>query len=95
MFVQGSIQFIRNNIFSILLMVLVLFLTTSFFVMHNIIFPKSSILISYLIKISRNINSIIKSSKAENLNELEKEFENEICRFFDGEDCPCEEEKEK
>ena len=42
MFVHGSIQFIRNNIVSILLMVLILFLTTSFFVMHKIIFPKSS-----------------------------------------------------
>ena len=39
-FVQGSIQFIRNNIFSILLMVLIMFLTTSFMVMHHIMFPK-------------------------------------------------------
>ena len=39
-FVQGSIQFISNNILSILLMVLIMFLTTSFMVMHHIMFPK-------------------------------------------------------
>ena len=37
--VQGSIMFIRNHMFSILLIVLILFLMTSFMVMHHIMFP--------------------------------------------------------
>jgi len=40
-FVQGSIRFIRNNIFSSVLIVLIMFLITSFMVMHHIMFPKT------------------------------------------------------
>ena len=40
-FVRGSVQFMKKNLFSILMMVLILFLITSYMVLHNIVFVKT------------------------------------------------------